>query len=131
MNNDEAKLKDFLKGVGEVPPCPTDRLVNSFLLQMNTMNPPIQKENKFPLYSRIAAGFILVSVGIGAWFVNQDYQKPYDAETVAIASITDPDALNDEVVSETLIYGGKSEDAFAASLVGSDDIATLVEISDP
>lgn len=131
MSNDETNLRIFLKGAGEIPPCPTDKFVNSFLAEMDGLNAPKPVPNFFGNYARIAAAFTLVSIGIGAWYINRQVPQYNDFQSIAIASITEPDALESENLSDALIYGEKSEDAFAASLVGSDDISTLVSISDP
>ncbi len=129
MNMDDLKIRDFLKGASAVPPCPTDKFVNSFLAQMDDKLeiPVINKTNN---WGRIAAVFAFVTFGIGAIYINQS-QKSENVEALVLASISNPDDLENEDLSETLIYGEKSEDAFAASLIGNDDISTIVSISDP
>ncbi len=130
MTNEDAKLREFLKGAGDLPPCPTGKFVNSFLAEMDNSQTQNKVKPNFSGFMRMAAAFALVAIGIGAWYFN-DNNAPNNARSIALASINAPESVSEDLVSETLIYGDKTEDAFAASLVGSDDISTLVSISDP
>ncbi len=105
-------LENLLKGAGDVPNCPNDKFVASFLAQMDKDLMPQKKrvvKSYLPIYGAIAACFLFAFGGLiyNQFFNSQNY-------------------ANDDYVQ--IIDEQNPEDEFASQLVGYDDITTIVEL---